>query len=169
MPPSNDLYAILQVPPSADLLTVKTAFRRLARQYHPDVNASPGALEVMKRLNHAYEVLADPVTRAAYDRSRTSAPLHGATATEETWSNEGRKKDRRFAHLTLDDLVRLLEESRVEVVDNRGKKGALWIIGGLELRWLNEELSHLGLRFLYRPKGGRASKHRPGWLLGKRS
>lgn len=47
---------------------LKRAYRRLARQYHPDVNKEPDAAERIKEINEAYEVLADDEKRAAYDR-----------------------------------------------------------------------------------------------------
>ena len=43
------------------------AYRRLAAKYHPDVNEAPDAAEKMKQINAAYEVLSDPLRRAAYD------------------------------------------------------------------------------------------------------
>ncbi len=65
----KDYYAILGVPRNATEKEIKAAYRRLARQYHPDVN--PGdkqAEEKFKEINEAYQVLSDPEKRAAYDR-----------------------------------------------------------------------------------------------------
>jgi molecular chaperone DnaJ len=64
----RDYYEILGVPRGASAEEIKAAFRRLARQYHPDVNKSPDAEEHFKELNEAYAVLADDQKRAAYDR-----------------------------------------------------------------------------------------------------
>ena len=69
---SIDLYAVLQVHPTAEPEIVDAAYRRLARMYHPDVNKAPGAHETMIRINLAYETLADPAKRAAYDRDRAN-------------------------------------------------------------------------------------------------
>ena len=65
---SQDLYEILGVPRDADADAVKKAYRRLARQLHPDVNPDPDTQERFKEVSHAYEVLSDPQKRAAYDR-----------------------------------------------------------------------------------------------------
>jgi molecular chaperone DnaJ len=65
---SQDLYALLGVPRDADADTIKKAYRRLARQLHPDVNPDPGTQERFKEISQAYEVLSDPQKRAAYDR-----------------------------------------------------------------------------------------------------
>ena len=67
-----DLYAVLQVHPTAEPEIVDAAYRRLARMYHPDVNKAPGAHETMIRINLAYEILGDPAKRAAYDRDRAN-------------------------------------------------------------------------------------------------
>lgn len=64
----RDYYEILEVPHSASPDDLKAAFRRLARQYHPDVNNEPNAEEKFKEINEAYAVLSDPEKRAAYDR-----------------------------------------------------------------------------------------------------
>ncbi len=64
----RDYYEILGVSKSASGEELKSAFRRLARQYHPDVNKEPDAEERFKELNEAYAVLSDPDRRAAYDR-----------------------------------------------------------------------------------------------------
>lgn len=65
----RDYYEILGVPRSADEKQIKSAYRKLARQYHPDLN--PGdkkAEEKFKQLSEAYEVLSDPDKRSRYDQ-----------------------------------------------------------------------------------------------------
>lgn len=64
----RDYYEVLGVGRSASADDLKSAFRRLARQYHPDVNKEPDAEERFKEINEAYAVLSDPDRRAAYDR-----------------------------------------------------------------------------------------------------
>ena len=64
----RDYYEILEVSRSASADDLKAAFRKLARQFHPDVNKEPDAEEKFKEINEAYAVLSDPDKRAAYDR-----------------------------------------------------------------------------------------------------
>ncbi len=68
MSTKRDYYDILGVPRTAGKDDLKKAYRRLARQYHPDVNQDDGADERFKEINEAYEVLSDADKRAAYDR-----------------------------------------------------------------------------------------------------
>ncbi|ANV86618.1 MULTISPECIES: molecular chaperone DnaJ [unclassified Picosynechococcus] len=65
---AGDFYEILGVSRDCGKDELKRAYRRLARQYHPDVNKDPGAEEKFKEINRAYEVLSEPETRARYDR-----------------------------------------------------------------------------------------------------
>ena len=75
---SQDLYDTLGVSQDADADAIKKAYRKLARQYHPDVNPDPASKEKFGEVSRAYEVLSDPQKRAAYDRG--GDPFGGAGA-----------------------------------------------------------------------------------------
>ena len=64
----KDYYDTLGVEATAGEAEIKTAYRRLARKYHPDVSKEAGAEERFKAINEAYEVLRDKEKRAAYDQ-----------------------------------------------------------------------------------------------------
>ena len=66
----KDYYGVLGVEASAGDAEIKTAYRRLARKYHPDVSKEAGAEEKFKAVNEAYEALRDPAKRKAYDQLR---------------------------------------------------------------------------------------------------
>jgi len=66
----KDYYDILGVKPDASEAEIKTAYRRLARKYHPDVSKEKGAEERFKSINEAHEALRDPGRRASYDQLR---------------------------------------------------------------------------------------------------
>jgi len=79
----KDYYEILGVSPDADAKTIKQTYRKLARQYHPDVN--PGnkeAEEKFKTINEAYQALSNPEQRKKYDELR---------AQYQRWQQSGRK------------------------------------------------------------------------------
>ncbi len=64
----RDYYKILGVEKSADAKEIKKAYRRLARQFHPDMNPGDKAAESrFKEINEAHEVLSDPEKRRKYD------------------------------------------------------------------------------------------------------
>ncbi|HEY0374355.1 MAG TPA: DnaJ domain-containing protein, partial [Amnibacterium sp.] len=62
-----DHYEVLGVARDASAEEIKRAYRRLARQLHPDVNPGPDASERFKDVTHAYDVLSDPRQRQEYD------------------------------------------------------------------------------------------------------
>ena len=68
---AKDLYEILGVSKDASDAEIKKAFRRRARELHPDVNKAADAEDQFKELNEAYDVLSDPNQRAQYDRFGT--------------------------------------------------------------------------------------------------
>jgi Ca-activated chloride channel family protein len=67
---TQDLYAILGVPPDATPEDVKGAYRVAARRFHPDANSNPGAALQFRDIAAAYEVLSDPARRMDYDIQR---------------------------------------------------------------------------------------------------
>ena len=74
-----DYYDILEVDRSASQEEVKKAYRRLARELHPDRNSQdPQAAEKFKQVATAYEVLGDPERRSRYDRFGTADPGTGS-------------------------------------------------------------------------------------------
>ena len=68
MASNRDYYEILGISRGASQAEIKQAFRKLARQYHPDVSKEANAEEQFKEINEAYSVLSDEQKRAQYDR-----------------------------------------------------------------------------------------------------
>jgi molecular chaperone DnaJ len=79
----NDYYKTLGVDRKASQDEIKKAYRKLARQYHPDQNKDAGAEERFKEISEAYDVLGDPEKRKKYDRGGVFAgggPFGGGAA-----------------------------------------------------------------------------------------
>jgi hypothetical protein len=74
---ATDLYALLGVARDAPAREIRRAYRRLARQHHPDLNQQPEGPEQFVRLANAYEILHDPAQRARYDRTLPQAVASG--------------------------------------------------------------------------------------------
>src|SRR5258707_15706151 len=76
---ATDYYAVLGVRRDANAEEIKKAYRRLARELHPDVNPDPVTQERFKEITQAYEVLSDPEKRQMYDLGGDPfAPAGGA-------------------------------------------------------------------------------------------
>jgi molecular chaperone DnaJ len=80
MPVANDYYGVLGVRRDADADEIKKAYRRLARELHPDINPDPALQERFKEVTQAYEVLSDPEKRQMYDMGADPFARAGAGA-----------------------------------------------------------------------------------------
>lgn len=72
----KDFYSIMGLSPTATEQEIKTAYRKLARKYHPDLNKEPQAEERFKEMGEAYDTLRDPKKRAQYDQYLKNRKLH---------------------------------------------------------------------------------------------
>ncbi len=74
MPPSRDYYEVLGIAKSATADQIKSAYRRLARELHPDMNKSPDAPKKFNEVQVAYDVLSDTAKRENFDRFGRADP-----------------------------------------------------------------------------------------------
>jgi DnaJ-class molecular chaperone len=90
----HDYYALLGVPPEIGFAELRRVWRRVARRWHPD-HAGHGATAAFQNISAAYEVLSDPVARAAYDRRR------GIPASRSPYSSTGTSPRRKAPGVAL--------------------------------------------------------------------
>jgi curved DNA-binding protein CbpA len=97
-----DYYKVLQVPKHASQAEIKKVFRRLARQFHPDLNPnSAEAAARFKQLSEAYEVLGDPQRRSRYD----GTDFHKSTPAEEAATAAPQRKSSQSLYLQAIDKL----------------------------------------------------------------
>lgn len=100
----KDYYKIMGVSPNASEKDIKTAYRKLARKYHPDISKETGAEEKFKEMGEAYEVLKDKTRRAEYDQylknqeynERFRQQQHSAGQQNRSYQYEGGEFDSDF-------------------------------------------------------------------------
>jgi DnaJ-class molecular chaperone len=105
-------YEVLGISASADESEIKSAFRKLAKQYHPDLNQDDAVAESkFKQINEAYEVLKDPQKRAEYDyrlKSNTGS-YSGGQHTSSDWEDMVNRR-RQYGHYN-ENIEELLREA----------------------------------------------------------
>lgn len=105
----SDHYQTLQVDKKDSLETIKRSFRRLAKQFHPDLNPNdPGATERFRTINEAYHVLSDVKKRELYDRTFSSPPPRKSSSSSST-SSSFRKDSMRSKKHMVQKKITLVE------------------------------------------------------------
>lgn len=89
-----DYYRILQVHYQAEQEIIESAYKRLARKYHPDSNPMNNSDDMMQLINEAYSILSDPVKRKEYNR--IAVTNHQDNTNSDSNTNTGKRFDRRF-------------------------------------------------------------------------
>ncbi len=108
-----DPYVVLGVTRSANQTEVKSAYRRLARRYHPDVNRHPAAARKFAQITEAYQILVDPGRRSTFDRTGAS-PRNGNSDRTST-AAASRAARRAYYQARADRIVNeWLQRERIE-------------------------------------------------------
>jgi len=92
-----DYYKILEIAPNADEKEIRAAYRRLAKQYHPDAGEGSSA-EAFRAVQEAYDVLGDPARKQAYDRDLSSESWERPDSNGPVYSYPA-------AHLDIRDVI----------------------------------------------------------------
>jgi len=106
-------YRVLEISPQATQTEIKSAYRRLAKKFHPDSQKETANHDRIIRINEAYEVLGDPQKRRGYDRTLSTRPTvnRGASRTPS-------RRSRRTARSVDFDFQRWLQQVYQPVNDN---------------------------------------------------
>jgi curved DNA-binding protein CbpA len=121
----RDFYRILGIPDNATMADIKSAYRRLAKQYHPDLNpGSKNSEEKFKEILDAYTILSDEELRAQYDRKRkfgTSFP-GSFTSAPQNPAEKKREAQRKEYPPEYIEMMRQRNRTRIVKQINRRKK-----------------------------------------------
>ncbi len=108
----KDYYAILGLSRDATSAEIKRAYRKLAKQYHPDVSHEPDAAERFRELTEAYDILIDPDRRQRYDRTYTPGADQPRNAKSGSKTGSGPDADGSQA---ASRLIKILEDTWLEI------------------------------------------------------
>lgn len=115
MATKRDYYEVLGVSKSASADEIKSAYRKLARKHHPDIDKTAGATERFKELGEAYQVLSDPQKKQAFDQFGHAAFDRGAGGAgggwqTYNWSSQGGGPNVQFDFGGFEDPFDLFEQ-----------------------------------------------------------
>jgi curved DNA-binding protein len=110
----KDYYKIMGVSPDASDKDIKTAYRKLARKYHPDISKEANAEEQFKEMGEAYEVLKDPVKRAEYDQYLKNREFNQNTRHSSRHTGAGQQHQYQGAQFDSDFFESLFGHSRYQ-------------------------------------------------------
>jgi len=124
---SDDLYKILGIRHDADDKEVRSAYRRLARRYHPDTGKGSSG-EKFRAVQHAYDVLGDAGQRAAYDRERERPPRRTMHPEPPRWDPFTGVHRPQGVHIDLSHLGRRPAAERIEFArpDSARREADIW-------------------------------------------
>lgn len=119
----KDHYRTLGVPENASEQEIKLAYRKLAKRYHPDVNAgAKGAEERFKEIVEAYDILSDSILRHTYDQKRRRQDLFGGNYNFYNQSPQEEKKDPRRKEYSEEDLERARSRHKKRTAANMARR-----------------------------------------------
>jgi len=113
-----DYYALLGVDPGATTAQIKSAYRKLAKQYHPDVNTSSDAADKFREITEAYDTLTDPDRRRRYDRlsgTRTSGGTRSGNASSGNRTRTGSRSSNGDGSQAASRILKVLEDTWLEI------------------------------------------------------
>ncbi len=116
---ADNYYSTLEVSKDADIKKIKTAFRRLARQYHPDLNPDdPISAEKFKQISQAYDVLSDPTKRRRYDLSFSFNQRQTSTSYTNRQTNHNNPKPKTAQDFYLRGTLRTQKKEYFQAIED---------------------------------------------------
>lgn len=107
----KDYYQILGVTATVDDAELKSAYRKLAKEYHPDTNKAPGAEAKFKDIGEAYDTLKDSHKRAVYDASRNPS-FHGGN--QYGWNARPNHAPNNDSFMDIDEILRDIRRQKAQ-------------------------------------------------------
>ena len=155
-------YKILGLENYASVAEVKTAYKKLIKQYHPDVSSDSDAEEMTRYLNHAKEFLGDQVSKENYDRQLKLAYLVEINRLKRQTKKSTTSKNSYWSSLSVDQRKSMLEEARKIKIKEKYEKSlsffplpyrligiVIFLVWGLQVMYSNYFLEYTAYAYLW--------------------